>query len=138
MHAAVRFSLSTVTVSAESVDGSTPAVRVTWNTTAPSECVAAARVEFITDILGPVVASYTATNTSGIVVIQTGLQCVTNYYIRVVITGATSHGLVSSNSVEVLIGGKEIQYCVHVLIQLNNLMVVLSLHRHTSPSWSES
>ena len=42
-------------------------------------------------------------------VIQTGLQCGTTYYIRVVVTGELSLGtLVSSNQVQVLVGGKVI------------------------------
>ena len=46
MHAGALFSLSTVTVSAESVRGSTPGVRVTWRTTVPSECMTPMTVEF--------------------------------------------------------------------------------------------
>ena len=88
MHAVTRFHFHTVTVlSAESVGGSTPGVRVTWNTTVPPECVASVRVEFRTSSGGPVVAIYTTTNTSQTEVIQTGLQCATNYSIRVVVTG---------------------------------------------------
>ena len=45
------------------------------------------RVEFRTSSYGPVVAAYTTTNTSQTEIIQTGLQCATNYYIRVVVTG---------------------------------------------------
>ena len=111
MHAADQLSRPTVTVSAESVDGSTPAARVTWNTTVPPECVASVTVQFRTSRYGPVVATYTTTNTSQTEIIQTGLQCATNYYIRVVVTGATSDGsTVSSSSVQVFIGGKEIVY----------------------------
>ena len=66
--------------------GSTPGVRVTWNTTVPPECVASVMVEFRTSSRGSVVATYT-TNTSQTEVIQTGLQCATNYYTRVVVTG---------------------------------------------------
>ena len=51
MHAAAQFGLSTVTVSAESVDGPVPAARVTWNTTVPPECVASVWVEFRTIVL---------------------------------------------------------------------------------------
>ena len=58
MHAAAQFRVSsTVTVGAGSVDGPTPTARVTWNTTAPPECMAAVRVEFRTSIQGPVVRS---------------------------------------------------------------------------------
>ena len=111
MHAAVQFGLSTITVNAESVNGSTPAARVTWSTTIPPECVTSVTVEFRTDRLGEVVANYTSTNTSQTEVHQTGLQCGTYYYIRVVVTGETSggeHVTQSSNQVQVLVGGKEI------------------------------
>ena len=90
---------------------STPAVKVTWNTTAPPECVASVRVDFRTSSLGPPVATYTTTNTSQTEVIQTGLQCGTNYYISVVVTGATSDGIHttrSSRQVQVLVGGKKL------------------------------
>ena len=98
-------------LSTESVGGSTPGVRVTWNTTLPSECVAAVTVEFRNSSRRHVVATYTTTNTSQTEIIQTGLQCATNYYITVVVTGATSDGsTVSSSSVQVFIGGKEIVY----------------------------
>ena len=116
MHAVTQFHLSyTVTMSAESVSGSTPGVRVTWNTTVPPECVASVRVEFRTSNLWPVVANYTTTNTSQTEVIQTGLQCATRYYIRVVVTGEvrppggmTVTPMMSSLSdVQVLVGGKE-------------------------------
>ena len=115
MHAAGQFVLSTVTVSAESVDGPTPAARVTWNTTAPPECVASVRVEFRTSAMGSVVATNTTTNTSQTEVIQTGLQCATNYYITVVVTGVILDGVhvtVTSGMVQVLVAGKEI-VCIH-------------------------
>ena len=110
-HAAAQFSVSTFTVSAESVSGSTPGVRVTWSTTVPPECVASVRVEFRTNSRGSVVANYTTTNTSQTEFIQTSLQCATDYYIRVVVTGETSHGQhfrLSSRQVEALVAGKEI------------------------------
>ena len=103
MHTAAQLILSTVTVSAESVDDSTPGVRVTWNTT-PPECVTSVSVEFRNESYGPVVASNRTTNTSQTVVIQTGLQCATYYYITVVVTGETSDGLhltVTSRQVQV-------------------------------------
>ena len=78
MHAAGQFTLSTVTASAESVDGPTPTARVTWNTTVPPECVVSVRVEFRTSSHGPAVATYTTTNTSQTAVIRTGLQCGAN------------------------------------------------------------
>ena len=139
MHVAVQFGLSTVTVGAESVDSSTPAARVTWSTTIPSECVTSVTVEFRTDRLGEVVANYTTTNTSQTEVHQTGLQCATYYYIRVVVTGETSgseHVTQSSNQVQVLVGGKEI-VCM-LGFSYKNVKVSLSLHRYSSPSWSES
>ena len=117
MHAATQFHFFTVNVSAESVNALTPGVRVTWNTTVPPECVASVRVEFRTSSLGPVVASYTTTNISSqTVVIQTGLQCAKNYYIRVVVTGElrTPDGMPTTptlsprhSDVQVFVGGKE-------------------------------
>ena len=93
--------------------GSTPSARVTWNTTIPPECVKSVRVEFRASMRGPVVATNTTTNTSQTEVIQTGLQCATNYYITVVVTGETSHGQhlrLNSRQVQVLVGGKEIMH----------------------------
>ena len=118
MHAVTQFHLRTVTVSAKSVGGSTPGVRVTWNTTVPPECMTSVRVEFRTsrDIRDPVVATYTTTNTSQTEVVQTGFQCATNYYIRVVVTGelrppgglpATLMLSSRHSDVQVLVGGKE-------------------------------
>ena len=111
MHAATQFDFRSVTVlSAESVDGSTPGVRVTWSTTVPPECVAAARVEFRTTSRGPAVTTYTTTNTSQTEIIQTGLHCVTNYYIRVVVTGDVRPTRMLSpehQDVQVFVGGKE-------------------------------
>ena len=79
VNAAGQLALSTVTVSAESVDGPTPAVRVNWSTTIPPQCVTSVRVDFRTSSLGPVVATYTTTNTSQTEIIQTGVQCATYY-----------------------------------------------------------
>ena len=93
------------------MDGSTPAVRVTWSTTVPPECVTSVRVDFRTSSRGAVVATNTTTNTSQSELIQTGLQCTTNYYIAVVVTGATSDGVRltrSSRQVQVLVGGKKL------------------------------
>ena len=117
MHAVTQFHFRNVTVlSAKSVGGSTPGVRVTWNTTVPPECVASVRVEFRTSP-GPAVANHTTTttNTSQTEVIQTGLQCATNYYTRVVVTGElrlrggmTSTQMLSPrHDVQVLVGGNE-------------------------------
>ena len=116
MHAATQFHFSTVNVSAGSVGGSTPGARVTWNTTVPPECVTSVRVEFRTSSPGPVVANYTTTTTSQTEVIQTGLQCATNYNIRVLVTGEVrpSGGMTTTvmlspthADVPVFVGGKE-------------------------------
>ena len=109
MHTVVQFVLSAVTVSAESVDGPTPAARVTWNTTVPPQCVASVRVDFRTQRMGPVVAVNTTTNISQTEVIQTGLQCSTDYYITVVVTGRTSDGVSSTLAtlLQLLVGGKK-------------------------------
>ena len=97
--------------------GSTPGVRVTWNTTVPPECVTSMRVEFRTSSHdGPAVATYTTTNTSQTEIIQTGLQCATNYYTRVVVTGEirTPGGMPATptlsprhSDVQIFVGGKE-------------------------------
>ena len=112
MHEVAQFLVSTVTVNAESVDGISPGVRVTWSTTVPSECVASLHVDFRTQShSGTLVATYNTTNTSQTEVIQTGLQCTTNYYITVVVTGVTFnsiHPTLSSSPFQVLIGGNEI------------------------------
>ena len=106
LHAAAEFSLHTVIVSAERVDGPTPGARVTWNTTAPPECVASVRVEFRTSSHWSVVVPYTTANTSETEIIQTGLQCATTYYIRVVVAGALLLGTLSGSQVEVVLEGK--------------------------------
>ena len=106
--------------------GPTPAVRVTWSTTAPPECVASVRVEFRNSSTGPVVANYTTNSTSQTEIIQTGLQCDTNYYITVVVTSATSVGARVSRTVQVFVGGKQI---VSRRFNYTNLMVSLSFFR---------
>ena len=109
MHTAGAFSLINVTANAESVDTPTPPVRVTWNTTAPPECVTSVRVEFT--VSGNVVATNTTNDTSVTEVIQTGLQCGTHYSITVVVTGKTSDGTVAtlrSRPVQVVVGGKKL------------------------------
>ena len=122
MHAVTQFDFLNVEIlSAESVIGSTPGVRVTWNTTVPPECVASVTVEFrLTSRHGSVVANYTTTNTSQTEVIQTGLQCGTSYYTRVVVTGELRlQGGVPAirmlsprhSDVQVLVGGKETVCC---------------------------
>ena len=93
-------------MSAVREDGPTPGARVTWSTTVPPECVASVTVEFRTSSSGSVVRSYTTTNTSETEVIQTGLQCGTTYYIRVVVTGVASLSTLSSNQVPVYFEGK--------------------------------
>ena len=110
MHTVGQFTLTTVTVSAESVDGPTPAARVTWSTTAPPECVASVRVEFrALRQSGLVTPTYTTNDTSGTAVIQTGLRCDTNYYISVVVTGVDSATTtLNSRQVQVFVGGKGI------------------------------
>ena len=130
LNAAGQFTLSTVNVSAESVDGPTPAARVTWSTTVPPECVVSVRVEFRTSRTGPVVATNTTTNTSQTAVIQTGLQCTTNYYITVVVTGATS--TVSSRPVQVLVGGKRL--CTYTNDKLHLCYKITSC-MWCAPSW---
>ena len=114
MHAVNQFHFFTVNVSAESVNALTPGVRVTWSTTVPLECVTSVRVEFRTSSPGPVVATYTTTNISSqTVVIQTGLQCATYYYTRVVVTGelrppgGTQMLSPRHSDVQVFVGGKE-------------------------------
>ena len=113
MHAVHQFHPFTVNVSAESVGSSTPGVRLTWSTALPPECVTSARVKFTTEsYYGPVVATYTTTNTE---VIQTGLHCATNYFITVVVSGrpilpGASYLLstLRESQVQVLIGGKDV------------------------------
>ena len=117
MHAAADLTLRTVTVSTGMEDGSTPGARVTWSTTVPPECVASVTVEFRTSSSGSVVRSYTTTSTAETEVIQTGLQCATTYYIRVVVTGVASLGTVTSKPVHV--GGKHsVLYNCVVCMQL--------------------
>ena len=96
--------------------GSTPGVRVTWNTTVPPKCVTSMRVEFRTSRHGPAVVTYTTTNASQTEIIQTGLRCATNYHIRVVVTGdikppvgMTATVMLSPRhpDVQIFVGGKE-------------------------------
>ena len=103
---------------AESVDGSTPGVRVTWSTTLPPDCVTSVRVNFRTTTNRLLVATNTTTNTSQTELIQTGLRCATSYYIRVVVSGKPRYQGVPveqflfGNQVQVFVGGKEI-LCAH-------------------------
>ena len=106
MHSVTQFHYCNVTASAKSVGGSTPGVRVTWETTVPTGGIKSVRVEFRTTIYPiqePVVATNTTTNTSQTEVIQTGLQCGTNYYIRVVVTGEIR--LTNGSSVTAMLSG---------------------------------
>jgi len=110
LHTAAGFSLRTLTVSAESVGGSSPGARVTWSTTVPPECVALVTVKFRTISSGSVVTTYTTTNASVTEVIQTGLQCDTTHFTRVIFNGVifdevNSLGLLESSEVEVFVGG---------------------------------
>ena len=105
---------STTNASAESVSGSTPGVRVTWNTTAPLECVTSVRVEFRNESYGPVVATYNTTNASETEIVQTDLQCATKYYISVVLIAEVyywGYFTLWSGQVQVIVGGiKEIMH----------------------------
>ena len=105
MHAVGQFLLSTVTVNAESVNGPTPAVRVTWNTSAP-ECVTSVTVNFRTSSTGPVITSNTTNTASQTEIIQSDLKCATNYHIFVVVTGQPGHGTLSGPVLQVFVGGK--------------------------------
>ena len=114
MYTDLQFLSFNVAARAESVIGSTPGVRVTWNTTLPSNCVASVRVNFETTPTGGLAAANTTTNTSQTEIIQTGLRCGTNYYIRVLVSGKPSYRGVPidqfllSNQVRVFIGGNKI------------------------------
>ena len=96
-------------MSAESVNGSIPGVRVTWSTTLPPECVTSVRVVFRRSTLGAEVTRYTTTNTSGTQVIQSWLQCATAYYVRVFVTAVQRLGGLQQQSIQkrVVVGGKE-------------------------------
>ena len=124
IHADSQFLSSTVTASAESVSGPTAGVGVTWNTTLPPECVRFVTVNFRNITNGVLVATNTTTNISETVVIQTGLQCYTNYYMRVIVVGEASYQgvpqlqLLSSSQVRVrFVGGKEISVCMGFQLQ---------------------
>ena len=124
-------------MNAESVDGPTPAVRVTWSTTVPPECVTSVRVEFRTSSRGLVVATNTTTNTSQTEVIQTGLRCSTNYYITVIVTGQKVNHLdprLSGSAARVLVGGNKI-VCMKFSWH-SGLMLVMPLRRFTYSIWS--
>ena len=118
-YADAQFRSSNLTVCAESVGGSTPGARVTWNITAPPKCVTSLRVNFRTTTTNRLlVATYTTTNTSQTEIIQTGLRCGTSYYIRVVVSGKPRYQgvlidqILSSNQVRVYIGGNKEIVCM--------------------------
>ena len=122
-YAVTQFRRSTVTMSAESVGGSTPGVRVTWSTTAPPECVVSVRVVFRRSTHGSEVTAYTTNNTSGTQVIQSPLQCATQYYIRVLVVAESRLGGIQLQSIQkrIVVGGKE-NVCLRLqLAQLNPL-----------------
>ena len=79
---------------------SSPAVRVTWRTAVPPECVAAVRVVFRRSTRGAEVTSYTTTNTSGTQVIQSLLQCATDYYVRVFVVAVQELNDVQKQSIQ--------------------------------------
>ena len=95
-----------VTVSAESVGGSSPGVRVTWNTALPPECVTSVRVNFHDIKTGILVAFNASISTSENTVIQTGLHCATNYIITVKVSGPDN--FLRFGTVQVLVGGKNL------------------------------
>ena len=99
---------------------STPAVRVTWRTAVPPECVASVRVVFRRSGIGTV-TSYTTTNTSGTQVIQSPLQCATEYYVRVFVAAVQRLGGVREQSMQqrVVVGGKKKIVCMR--FQLSQL-----------------
>ena len=116
-----QFSLETVGVGAGSVNGS---VRVTWNTTAPPQCVAFVTVEFRTSRTGTVVATYKTTNISQTEFIQTGLRCGAYYYITVKVTGETSDGenpTLSSRQLQVLVNGGKVPIAMAAVCSGNQL-----------------
>ena len=115
-YSGAQFSLSTVTVSAESVGGSTPGVRVTWSTTLPPECVVSVRVNF-RNISGFLVAYNTTTNTLQTEFIQTGLQCAT-YTITVVVSGDTRDLGFSLQYGTVQVGGNAIVCMCEILVMV--------------------
>ena len=88
---------------------STPAVRVTWRTAVPPECVASVRIVFRRSPVGAEVTSHTTTNTSGTQVIQSPLQCATEYYVEVFVAAVQKLNGVQKQSIQkrVVVGGKE-------------------------------
>ena len=88
---------------------STPAIRVTWNTNTPPECVASVRIVFRRSTQGAEVTRYTTTNTSGTQVIQSSLQCGTEYNVQVFVAAVQGLSGIQQQSMQkrVVVGGKE-------------------------------
>ena len=93
---------------------------MTWNTTIPPECVAFVTVQFRTSSRGPAVATYTTTNTSQTEVIQTGLQCGTDYYIAVTVN--------STIEIQSRLNATRISSQVQVLVDGGNMFPITSVH----------
>ena len=110
LHAVTQFHFFNITVSAESVGGSTPGARVTWNTTVPPGCVTSVRVEFRTNSpRGHVAANYTT------IPIHPRLRSSRLVFSVVVTTElrspggmTTTHILNSRSNVQVLVGGNSV------------------------------
>ena len=88
---------------------SIPAVRVTWSTAAPPQCVTSVKIVFRRSTRGAEVTSYTTTNTSGTQVIQSPLKCATEYYVEVFVAAVQKLNGVQKQSIQkrVVVGGKE-------------------------------
>ena len=87
---------------------------MTWSTTASPQCVVSVRVEFRSSAFGPLVVSYTTTNTLGTQVTHSPLQCATEYYVRVFVIAVSQRlsGIqLQSGQKQVVVGGEE--NCVH-------------------------
>ena len=131
-------------MTAENVRGfSTPAARVTWSTTVPPQCVTSVRVEFRISTQGDVVTTNTTNDTSETEIIQTGLQCDTNYYITVVVTGATSDGgRFTPNGVQVTLNSRQVQMLTgeiyHYILCNHSNMTICHLYRYTTAIRTES
>ena len=67
------------------------------------------RVVFRSSTVGAEVTRYTTTNTSGTQVIQSPLQCGTEYYVRVLVVAVQRLGGVQQQSIQkrVVVGGKD-------------------------------
>ena len=88
---------------------STHAVRVTWRTAVPPDCVAYVKIVFRRSTHGAEVTRYTTTNTSGTQVIQSPLQCATEYNVQVFVAAVQRLGGLQKRSMQkrVVVGGKE-------------------------------